>query len=115
MAIPGKSSSITGEIRKFLKLTTVSNGGIHKWWHHHRNVFNVLGQLARIVLAVLATSASSEQVFLTTSLILTAKRVGLGPENVRTFNIYMTTTMCSKTAMFHVLFFTLNIVVIIGE
>ena len=52
------------------------------WWKHHRNVLPILGHMARAVLAVPASSASSERVFSTGSNVVTKKRTRLLPTKV---------------------------------
>lgn len=47
------------------------------WWKNNKNNFPILAQLARIILAIPATSAPSERIFSVAGDILTKKRSSL--------------------------------------
>ena len=53
-----------------------------QWWKKHCHEFPYLAQLARLVLAVPATSAPSERMFSQTGLFVRAKRANLDPSMV---------------------------------
>ncbi|EFN84807.1 Zinc finger BED domain-containing protein 1, partial [Harpegnathos saltator] len=53
-----------------------------KWWKAHENLYPTIAALAKIYLAIPASSASSERVFSTAGNIVTAKRNCLSTENV---------------------------------
>ncbi|CAF4063525.1 unnamed protein product [Rotaria sordida] len=72
---------ILDEIQNYLQLD-ISCDDVLQFWRSSGNAFPHLKRLAQIVLAVPATSTSSEQVFSTAGLILNAKRIMLLPENV---------------------------------
>ena len=55
---------------------------MHQFWQSSADAYPHLKSLARIVLAIPATSTPGEQVFSATCLILNAKRTILLPENV---------------------------------
>jgi hypothetical protein len=59
----------------------VSCDDVLQFWKSN-DTFPHLKRLARIVLAIPATSTPSEQVFSTTGLIINVKRTMLSPENV---------------------------------
>lgn len=74
-------SELTSEIKAYLQVNVVCDD-ILLWWKNAKNSYPHLAQLARIVLAVPATSTPSEEVFSTAGLILSAKRTQLAPETV---------------------------------
>jgi len=72
---------IVDEIGNYLKLD-VGCDDVLRFWQSSADTFPHLFNLARIVLAIPATSTPSEQVFSTTGLIINAKRTMLSPENI---------------------------------
>ena len=50
------------------------------WWKQNAGAYPVLAELAKTHLPLQATSAPSERVFSTASLVISAKRAGLGNE-----------------------------------
>lgn len=72
---------IINEIENYLKLD-VNCDDVLRFWQVSGDTYPHLKSLARIVLAIPATSTPSEQVFSTTGLIISAKRTMLLPENV---------------------------------
>jgi hypothetical protein len=72
---------IIAEIDSYLKSDVVCDD-VLAFWRSSGDKFYHLKRLAQIVLAILATSTPSEQVFSTTELILNAKRTMLASENV---------------------------------
>ena len=59
------------------------------WWKKHEHEFPHLAKLAKRVLAVQATSASSEQIFSKTSLIISNKRTSLNSGIAGTLLLYI--------------------------
>ena len=51
------------------------------WWKTHGPSFPTLSKLARILLAIPATSAPSERVFSKASLVINKLRAGMDPKN----------------------------------
>ena len=51
-----------------------------KWWKEQQRRFPTLARLAKIYLAVMATSAPSERIFSVASRIISARRTNLDPE-----------------------------------
>ena len=72
---------IVDEIEKYLK-SNVNCDDVLKFWRLADDECPHLKSLARIVLAIPASSTPSEQVFSTTGLIFNAKRTMLLPENI---------------------------------
>ena len=52
------------------------------WWNFHSKMFPILSSLARMVLAIPASSAKSERTFSTCGNLVTQKRSRLGPNKV---------------------------------
>ena len=73
--------SSVDEIERYLKLDIVCDD-VLEFWRSSTDTFPRLASLARVVLAVPATSTPSEQVFSTTGLIVNAKRTTLAPESI---------------------------------
>ena len=69
------------EIERYLKLD-ITCDDVLEFWRVSSDIYPRLASLARVALAVPATSTPSEQVFSTTGLIVNAKRTRLAPENI---------------------------------
>jgi hypothetical protein len=61
-------------------LTPIKDSDPLQWWKTNQSLFPILANLARIYLAVQATSAPSERVFSTASRILSDIKSKLNPE-----------------------------------
>ena len=75
------AAPIVDEIEKYLK-SDVNCNDVLQFWQLSGDEYSHLKSLARIVLAIPATSTPSERVFSTTGLIFNAKRTMLLPENI---------------------------------
>ncbi len=76
-------SRIALEIEQFKRFSlTLQNGRPLVWWSLHAAQFPLLPRVARRVLAVLATSASSERSFSEAGLLVTKKRSSLSSDLV---------------------------------
>ena len=51
-----------------------------KWWKDHQALYPTLAELARIYLAIMATSAPSERIFNMAGQLILAQRASLGGE-----------------------------------
>lgn len=60
---------------------TGRSSGVLKWWGKHDQKFPVLAKLARLVLAIPATSAASESAFSISSCVISARRSNIAPYN----------------------------------
>jgi len=79
------SLDIVDEIDLYLKVgksTDDDPAHLLSWWSEKSSTFRLLAQLARRVLAIPATSASSERTWSRVGLILSEKRTKLSPQKV---------------------------------
>ena len=77
---------IVDEIEKYLK-SDVNCNDFLQFWQLSGDEYPHLKSLARLVLAIPATSTPSERVFSTTGLIFNAKRTMLLPENIEKIQV----------------------------
>ena len=80
-AIGSVSQVCEDELKRCLAAPTLNL--IHnplEWWKCNQGLCPVLARLAKICVAVMATSAPSERVFSIASCLISNKRAGLGPE-----------------------------------
>ena len=68
---------------RYEEYTTPPKGAsVLAWWKKHKDILPILSTMARAVLAVPASSAKSERVFLTGGNVVTKKRSRMLPPNV---------------------------------
>ena len=73
--------------RKRIKLVSSSvsenvDENLLNWWKNHSSTFPNLARLAKKILSIPASSASSERNFSTAGSVITEKRTRLSPNNV---------------------------------
>ena len=80
---PVNTSALRLEMDHYEKMQDMAeNGNILKWWKENSTALPILSTLARVVLAIPASSAKSERVFSKGTNTLTHKRHNLEPELV---------------------------------
>ncbi|CAF1669932.1 unnamed protein product, partial [Didymodactylos carnosus] len=80
--IDDNETPLQTEITNYLSLNVKSVDDVLYWWKNNKHTYKTVAKLAQIILGIPATSSPAEEIFSTTGLILSAKRVSLGPENL---------------------------------
>jgi len=69
------------EIQQF-RCLSVAPDNVLEWWESQQQTYPTLSRLARVILAIPATSAPSERVFSLAGLTINARRSSLAPSSV---------------------------------
>lgn len=86
-----RQTKIRKEMEKYSSFSTPPQGvNVLSWWKRHESILPILAKLAKLVLAIPASSALSERVYSVAGDVVTAKRSNLNPKKVEEIVIIKT-------------------------